>query len=188
MEARDEYFRLDRDGNGLREYATKFISTPGKHDGLYWRAESQANISPLDGLVEDANLSERSNEKPEPYNGYYFRILTAQRPAAPAAPFLPHQRPHDRQPRDGRLAGKLRRQRRRDFLGVENGDVYQKNLGPKAAALGATMREFNPDANWTVVEYCNSALAIDRRSASKPKHTPIGAMADEHHSPPVLPD
>ena len=87
VEAQDEYFRLDRDGNGLREYATKFISTPDKHDGLYWQAESQADISPLDGLVEDANLAERSNEKPEPYNGYYFRILTAQGPAAPGGAY-----------------------------------------------------------------------------------------------------
>jgi Protein of unknown function (DUF2950) len=31
----------NRDSNGLREYATKFISTPGKHDGLYWQSESQ---------------------------------------------------------------------------------------------------------------------------------------------------
>ena len=48
------------------------------------------------------------------------------------------------------------------------------------------MREFNPDANWTVSK-CELALAIDRQSASKPKHTPIGAMADERHSPPVFP-
>ena len=114
--AQDEYFRLDRDGNGLREYATKIISTPSKHDGLYWQAESQADISPLDGFVEDANLAGRSGQKPEPYDGYYFRILTAQGPAAPGgALFLPHQRPYDRRPRDGRLAGCLWRQRRGDF-------------------------------------------------------------------------
>ena len=67
----------------MREYAAKFISTPGKHDGLYWPPEDQADISPLDGFVEDADLAARSDEKPEPYNGYYFRILTAQGPAAP---------------------------------------------------------------------------------------------------------
>ena len=85
--AQDEYFRLDRDGNGLREYARRFISTPGTHDGLYWPPENQADISPLDGFAEDANLAARSGEKPEPYDGYYYRILTAQGPAAPAAPF-----------------------------------------------------------------------------------------------------
>ena len=36
------------------------------HDGLYWPPEGQADVSPLEGFVEDANLSERSNEKPEP--------------------------------------------------------------------------------------------------------------------------
>jgi hypothetical protein len=86
IEAQDEYFRLDRDGNGLREYATKFISTPGKHDGLYWQAESQSDISPLDGLVEDANLAERSNEKPEPYNTTSGSSPRRDR-RRPAAPF-----------------------------------------------------------------------------------------------------
>ena len=57
--AQDEYFRLDRDGNGLREYAAKIISTPGKHDGLYWPPEDQADISPLDGFAEDADLAAR---------------------------------------------------------------------------------------------------------------------------------
>ena len=85
--AQDEYFRLDRDGNGLREYARRFISTPGTHDGLYWPPENQADISPLDGFAEDANLAARSGEKPEPYDGYYFRILTAQGPAAPGGAF-----------------------------------------------------------------------------------------------------
>jgi hypothetical protein len=69
------------------EYARRFISTPGTHDGLYWPPESQADISPLDGFVEDADLRGRTGEKPEPYDGYYFRILTAQGPAARAARF-----------------------------------------------------------------------------------------------------
>jgi hypothetical protein len=88
--AQDEYFKLDRDGNGLREYATKIISTPGKHDGLYWPREDQADISPLDGFVDDADLAGRYGHEPEPYDGYYFRILTAQGPAAPggAHPYL----------------------------------------------------------------------------------------------------
>jgi hypothetical protein len=85
--AQDEYFRLDRDGNGRREYARRFISTPGTHDGLYWPPDDQADISPLDGFAEDANLAARSGEKPEPYKGYYYRILTAQGPAAPGGAF-----------------------------------------------------------------------------------------------------
>ena len=84
---RTNILELDRDGNGLREYARRFVSTPGTHDGLYWPPENQADISPLNGFVEDANLGARSGVKPEPYDGYYFRILTAQGPAAPGGAF-----------------------------------------------------------------------------------------------------
>ena len=88
MEAQDEYFRIDRDGNDLREYASKIFSMPGKHDGLYWEPENQADISPLDGLIQDVDLAQSANATPEPYNGYNFKILTA-RGRPPRAAHIP---------------------------------------------------------------------------------------------------
>ena len=38
------------------------------------------------------------------------------------------------------------------FVCGENGVVYQKDLGPSTAALGASMAQYNPDATWKVVE------------------------------------
>jgi Protein of unknown function (DUF2950) len=151
--AQDEYFRLDRDGNGLREYATKIISTPGKHDGLFWQAESQADISPLDGFVEDANLAGRSGQKPEPYDGYYFRILTAQGPAASGGAYSYLINGH-------MIAGHAMvawpaaygDSGVETFICGENGVIYQKDLGPNTAALGGSMAQYNPDATWKVVE------------------------------------
>jgi hypothetical protein len=151
--AQDEYFKLDRDGNGLREYAGKIISTPGTHDGLYWPPEDQADISPLDGFAEDANLAARSGEKPESYNGYYYRILTAQGPAAPGGAFSYLINGH-------MIAGHAMvawpaaygGSGVETFICDENGVVYQKDLGPNTAALGASMAQFNPDASWNVVE------------------------------------
>ena len=151
--AQDEYFRLDRDGNGLREYARRFISTPGTHDGLYWPPENQADISPLNGFAEDANLAQRSGEKPEPYDGYYFRVLTAQGPAVPGGAFSYLINGH-------LLAGYAMvawpaaygDSGVQTFICGENGVVYQKDLGPNTAALGASMAEFNPDASWKAVE------------------------------------
>ena len=151
--AQDEYFRLDRDNNGLREYARRFISTPGTHDGLYWAPENQADISPLDGFAEDAGLAKRSGEKPEPYDGYYYRILTAQGPAAPGGAFSYLINGH-------LLAGYAMvawpatygESGVQTFICGENGVVYQKDLGPNTAALGASMAQFNPDATWKVVE------------------------------------
>jgi hypothetical protein len=151
--AQDEYFRLDPDGNGLREYARRFISTPGTHDGLYWPPEDQADISPLNGFVEDANLSGRSGDKPEPFNGYYFRILTAQGPAAPGGAFSYLINGH-------MIAGhamvawpeKYGDSGVETFICGENGVVYQKDLGPNTAVLGASMALYNPDESWKVVE------------------------------------
>ena len=151
--AQEEYRRLDRDGNGLREYARRFISTPGTHDGLYWPPESQADISPLDGFAEDAGLAKRSGEKPEPYNGYYYRILTAQGPAAPGGAFSYLINGH-------MIAGyamvawpaQYGDSGVKTFICGENGIVYQKDLGPNTAALGASMAQFNPDASWKAVE------------------------------------
>ena len=151
--AQDEYFRLDRDNNGLREYARRFISTPGTHDGLYWAPENQADISPLDGFAEDAGLAKRSGEKPEPYDGYYYRILTAQGPAAPGGAFSYLINGH-------LLAGYAMvawpatygESGVQTFICGENGVVYQKDLGPNTAALGASMAQFNPDATWKAVE------------------------------------
>ena len=151
--AQDEYFRLDRNSNGLREYARRFISTPGTHDGLYWPPENQADISPLDGFAEDANLASRSGEKPEPYDGYYYRILTAQGPAAPGGAFSYLINGH-------MIAGHAMiawpaaygDSGVETFICGENGVVYQKDLGPNTAALGASMAEFNPDATWKAVE------------------------------------
>ena len=153
VQAQEEYQRLDRDGDGLREYARRFVSTPGTHDGLYWPPENQADISPLDGFVKDANLARRTGEKPEPYDGYYYRILTAQGPAAPGGAFSYLINGH-------MIAGYAMvawpaaygDSGVKTFICGENGVVYQKDLGPNTAVLGASMAEFNPDASWKVVE------------------------------------
>ena len=151
--AQDKYFKLDRDANGLREYARRFISTPGTHDGLYWPPENQADISPLDAFAEDADLRTRTGEQPEPYDGYYFRILTTQGPAAPGGAFSYLINGH-------MIAGhamvawpaKYGDSGVETFICGENGVVYQKDLGPNTAALGASMAQYNPDASWKVVE------------------------------------
>lgn len=64
-----------------RQYASK--SRDGtKKDGLYWDADPAKGEepSPIGPLIPDA----RSRQPGAPYNGYYFKILTRQGPAAPA--------------------------------------------------------------------------------------------------------
>jgi hypothetical protein len=153
VQAQAEYRRLDRDGDGLREYASKIISTPGKHDGLYWPPETQADISPLDDFVQDANAAQRANAKPEPYNGYNFKILTAQGPAAPGGAHAYLINGH-------MIAGHAMvawpatygDSGVETFICGESGIVYRKDLGANTAALGAAMTAYNPDSTWTLAE------------------------------------
>src|SRR5713101_5343541 len=45
------YTEGDWDRDGVAEYAQRFISTPGKHDGLYWESTEGDTPSPLGELV-----------------------------------------------------------------------------------------------------------------------------------------
>jgi Protein of unknown function (DUF2950) len=52
-----EYFTQgDWDHDGVAEYAKRIISTPGKHDGLYWETDDDENQSPLGASVAAAQV------------------------------------------------------------------------------------------------------------------------------------
>ena len=70
---------------GQTTYARRFKSEPGKMDGLYWEAQGGEQASPLSALVAAAyceGYSWSSSERPKPFHGYYFKILTRQGPDA----------------------------------------------------------------------------------------------------------
>ena len=50
-DAQREYSTVDHNGDGIYEYAQKFVSTKGKKDGLYWEAPPGADESPLGPLL-----------------------------------------------------------------------------------------------------------------------------------------
>jgi hypothetical protein len=75
VEAQLEYASEDRDRDGILEYAQRIVSTPGKQDGLYSDDAPQ-------NLVGKPFAAAARTAKPEPYHGYYFRILKSQGPDA----------------------------------------------------------------------------------------------------------
>ncbi len=79
-DAQEEYAQKAHDGNPAGAYAQKFISTPGKQDGLFWNVSESQEPSPLGELVADAEQKgyTPSQGEPTPFRGYYFHILTAQ--------------------------------------------------------------------------------------------------------------
>ena len=60
VDAQDEYASKDRTGAGAGVYAQRFISTPGKKDGLYWPTTQGEEESPLGDIVRRSDTSRLS--------------------------------------------------------------------------------------------------------------------------------
>jgi len=157
VDAQREYaMRNARQGEALLEYAQKFESTPGKQDGLYWEAgegQEQSPIGPLLAAARDQGYSGKSlGEEPEPYHGYFYRILTAQGKNAPGGA-------HDyvvggkmiggfaliAYPAHYRASGVM------TFIVNHDGVVFQKKLGKGTKKAARAIRAFDPDKTWTCV-------------------------------------
>ncbi len=80
VDAQAEYFSQRHEGGSAKQYAPKFISDPGKQNGLYWESPEGKPKSPLGPLVAFAT-AEGYSAKPNahvPFHGYYFQMLTKQ--------------------------------------------------------------------------------------------------------------
>ncbi len=155
VDAQREYYSEDRNADGVREFAQRFTSSPGKRDGLYWTAKVGEKPSPLGPLVARARgegYARGHAGTPVPYHGYYYRILTGQGPGAPdgAYDYIAHRRMIGgfalvAYPAQYGNSGVM------TFVVNHDGVVYQKDLGPKTAGIAAAMKRFNPDGGWTKV-------------------------------------
>ena len=157
-DAQREYAQLDQNGDGLPEYARKFISDEGKRNGLYWPTAAGEPPSPLGEAVAEAqgagyNVSANPTQHPRPYHGYLYRILTAQGKDAPggAEDYIIKGRLIGgfaivAWPVDYGSSGNM------TFITNYNGEVYQKDLGEGTDKVARSMTEYNPDATWKKAE------------------------------------
>ena len=157
-----EYFTEARDTarDGLAVYAQRFISTPGKRDGLFWEVPEGGKPSPLGSLIEQERAEgytpgmAKSPEakKRSPYHGYFFRILKAQGPHAPGGKF-------NYVINGNMIAGfaliaypdKWGSSGVMTFIVNQQGRVYEKNLGEETAELASAVTEYEPDPTWKLV-------------------------------------
>jgi len=141
-----------RYGHGT--FARKVQSTPGTHDGLYWKAgpgEPESPLGPRVALSESQGYGEASREGAAPLRGYYFRVLTAQGHSAPGG-----QKTYLN---GGRMSGgfallawpaKWRDSGVMTFMVNQAGIVFEKNLGPETATLARRIESFDPDNTWKI--------------------------------------
>jgi hypothetical protein len=154
VDAQREYAGKDRDGDGLFEYAQKFVSTPGTKDGLYWEAKPGEEGSPFGDLFTRATLEgyTKTSNKPTPYHGYFFKVLKAQGKNAPggAYDYLVKGRMIGgfgmvAYPANYGVSGVM------TFVVNHDGIVYEKNLGKDTAKIAQAIKLFNPDKTWKKV-------------------------------------
>jgi len=134
------------------EYAQKIFSDEGQHDGLYWKAadgEPQSPIGPLVASAVAEGYTNKQNDSPTPYRGYYYRILTRQgkNGTGGAKSYLSNGKMTGgfafvAYPAEYRSSGVM------TFIVGEDGVVYQKDLGEKTDVLAKAMKEYNPNSSW----------------------------------------
>lgn len=149
MEQR-EYGSVDRDGDGVVEYAQKIRSAPGKMDGLFWEKVEGGEESPIGKFLAMAGVNPSGEkDKPAPFSGYYFKILTKQGPDAPGGQY-------DYVINGHMVAGfallaypaHYESTGIKTFMINQSGVIYEKDLGEKTTEIAQGMIEFNPDKTW----------------------------------------
>ena len=153
VDAQREYAASEGSAAGLHRYATKLVSSRGKKDGLYWPTPEGQPASPFGPLAAKAKREGYGNSRNaanEPYHGYRYRILTAQGAQASGGAYdyvVKGQMIGGfglvAYPARWGVSGVM------TFIVNHDGVVYQKNLGPRSAAIAARMTTFDPDASWT---------------------------------------
>jgi len=145
-EAQLQYASEDRDRDGILEYAQTIASSPGKQNGLYSDDAQQNPVTKAFAAAADA-------AKPTPYQGYYFRVLKSQGPAATggALDYVVKGKMIGgfalvAWPAEYGVSGV------QTFIINHEGIVYGKDLGVNSASLARQMTHFNPDKSWRRVE------------------------------------
>jgi hypothetical protein len=150
VDAQREYASMSQGDGRFVEYAQKFASSPGRHDGLYWPSSAGEQESPLGPLVASARAEGyRKAKGPTPYHGYYYRILKGQGAASKDGAYDYVVKGHMIAgfalvafPAQYGASGIM------TFIVNHDGIVYQKDLGPRTAELAGKMTLFNPDSSW----------------------------------------
>ena len=151
VDAQNEYAEKDLDGDGIRAFASRLRSDPGKKNGLYWPAKEGEAMSPMGPLVAEAVQAGYTPKdgKKSPYHGYYYKILLAQGAHANGGAY--DYRVHGKMilgyallayPAKYGVSGIM------TFMVNQQGVIYEKDLGKSTASLAAEISKFDPDKSW----------------------------------------
>lgn len=155
-DAQAEYFSETHDDSHVQQYTQKFISDDGKQNGLYWKpVDENQRESPLGPLAAYASAEgyTGNTQVPQPFKGYFYRILTKQgeRARGGAKEFIVNGAMTGgfailAYPAEYGNSGVM------SFLINQDGVVFEKNLGEHTTDVAKAIAAFDPDDGWKPVE------------------------------------
>lgn len=169
VEMQVTYAAMDRDGDGVREYAQRVASSPGAKDGLYWESSDadDEESSPLGLALSTIGGTGKEAPPVAPYGGYRWSILTAQGERAPGGAHsyvlngnLIAGFALVAAPAEYRLTGVM------TFVVNQDGRVFQKDLGPTTIEAAAALEAYDPDDTWTEVADADDDVDVTATSTS----------------------
>lgn len=148
VDAEKEYYGQPHDGEPGNQYAQKFSSDPGKHNGLYWETSESETQSPIGPMIASAAGEGKSaDQMPEPFHGYYFRMLNGKKGPSGSSSYVS----------DGKMTkgfafvaypAQYRSSGVMTFIVDQDGIVYERDLGKRTAEVAKTLRTYSRDASW----------------------------------------
>jgi Protein of unknown function (DUF2950) len=150
-DAERQYFSQTHNGDTVKQYTQRIASDPGKKNGLYWETAEGQPPSPLGPVGDFAKAAGYvgTGAKPQPFEGYYYQILTKQGDKAKggAKDYISN----------GKMTGgfaflaypaQYRNSGIMTFIIGGDGIVYQKDLGDHTSDAAAIVTEYNPGDGW----------------------------------------
>lgn len=139
----------------FHRFAERFLSDSGQQNGLFWSVAQGQNPSPLGSLADVAKTlgyGPTHSAQPQPFVGYFYRMLTAQGDAAKggAKDYVVN----------GQMTGgfavvawpaRYRNSGIMTFMVAKDGVIYQRDLGQWTTDSVAAIKTFNPTPAWAVV-------------------------------------
>lgn len=152
VDAEKAYYAKPRGDDAVKQYAQRFVSNQGGHNGLYWWGANDEPQSPIGPLVANAGSDGSVQQRrtgPIPFHGYYYRLLTSQGTHAPggAKNYVVNGRmtrgfAFVAYPAEYRSSGVM------TFIVNQDGIVYEKDLGAQTADIAQRLSAYDPDQTW----------------------------------------
>jgi Protein of unknown function (DUF2950) len=156
VDAEKEYYAKPRGDDAVKQYAQRFVSNQGGHNGLYWWGANDEPQSPIGPLVANAGSDGSVRQRrtgPIPFHGYYYRLLTSQGKHAPggAQNYIVNGKmtrgfAFVAYPAEYRSSGVM------TFIVNQDGIVYEKDLGAQTADIAQRLSAYDPDQTWHPAE------------------------------------